>query len=61
MDPRQFKSEKELEYAYITAWGLAQASQEIVDFVAKAIEETKYLTDKEQDKLPADKLREALS
>lgn len=60
VDPRQFKSDKEYAYAMKTAWGFAQAAEEILAFVDKVKEESEMLTKKEKDEIK-DKLREAVS
>lgn len=60
MDPRQFKSKEELDYAYIVAWGAAQGAQQVLDQVQIWISDAEQLTRKEKGELK-DKLREAFS
>lgn len=60
VDPRKFKTARELDHAYAGAWGFAQAVQEILDYVAASIEDAESLTKKEKGETE-DKLRSAMS
>jgi hypothetical protein len=59
VDPRQFKTEQELTYAYSVAWGFAQGAQGILDEVQKWVDDAEQLTAKEQGK-HKDLLRESM-
>ena len=59
VDPRTFKSDEEYAFAMKTAWAMAKASDEIIDFIEKTIEEGIAMSEKEKGK--TDKLRESMS
>ena len=59
VDPRTFKSDDEYAFAMKTAWAMAKASDEIIEFIEKTIEEGIAMSEKEKGKL--DKLRESMS
>ncbi len=59
VDPREFKSDAEYAYAMKTAWAMAKATDEILEFIEKTIEGGIAMTEKEKGK--KDKLREAMS
>ncbi len=48
VDPRKFKNDEEYSFAMKVAWGFAQASQEIIDYVenSKNVIETLNKKDK---------------
>jgi len=58
VDPRSFKDDVEYAYAMKTAWAWAKASEEILAFTEKMVEEAEALTKKEKGLL-IDKLRES--
>lgn len=60
VDPRSFKSDEEYAYAMKTAWAFAQASEEILAFIQKNIEEAEGLTKKESGEI-INKLRESVN
>ncbi|MCK9371324.1 hypothetical protein M0R04_15530 [Candidatus Dojkabacteria bacterium] len=59
VDPRTFKNDKEYSFAMRTAWAMAKASDEIIDFIEKTIEEGIAMGEKQKGKV--DPLREAMS
>lgn len=59
VDPRDSESDAEYAFKMKTAWAMAKASDEILDFVSKTIEEGIAMSEKEKGK--EDKLREAMS
>jgi hypothetical protein len=59
VDPRTFKNDKEYAYAMKTAWAMAKASDEIIEFVEKTISEGIALGEKQKGKV--NKLTEAMS
>jgi hypothetical protein len=59
VDPRTFKDDQEYAYAMKTAWAMAKASDEILEFVEKTISEGVAMSDKQKGK--EDKLRESMS
>ena len=59
VDPRTFKDDKEYAYAMKTAWAMAKASDEIIEFVEKTISEGVAMGEKQKGK--EDKLRESMS
>ena len=59
VDPRTFKSDEEYAFAMKTAWAMAKASDEIIEYVQKIIEEGIAMTEKQKGKV--DKLRESMS
>lgn len=59
VDPRVFKDDQEYAYAMKTAWAMAKASDEIIEFVEKAISEGIAMSEKQKGK--TDKLRESMS
>ena len=60
VDPRKVKSDQDLLYEYKVAWAFARASEEILQFVEKVIDEASHLTKKEKGEI-TDPLREAVS
>ena len=59
VDPRTFKSDEEYAFAMKTAWAMAKASDEIIEYVQKIIEEGIAMTEKQKGKV--DKLRKSMS
>jgi hypothetical protein len=59
VDPRTFKGDEEYAFAMKTAWAMAKASDEIIEYVQKIMEEGIAMTQKEKGKV--DKLRESMS
>ena len=59
VDPREFKDDEEYAFAMKTAWAMAKAADEIIDFVEKTIEEGVAVSEKQKGKV--DKLRESMS
>jgi len=59
VDPREFKSDEEYAYAMKTAWAMAKASDEIIEFVEKTIEEGIAMGEKQKGKV--NKLTESMS
>lgn len=59
VDPRTFKNDEEYSFAMKTAWAMAKASDEIIEFVEKTIEEGIAMSEKEKEKV--DQLRESMS
>lgn len=60
VDPRKFQSESEYVFAQKTAWAYGKAYSDLLDMIDKKVQESEFLTEKEQGKHP-DKLREEMS
>jgi hypothetical protein len=59
VDPRQFKSDQEYNFAQKVAWGYGQAFTDLLDLIDSKVTDSEFLTEKEQGKHP-DKLREEM-
>lgn len=51
VDPRQFKTDADLGYAYRTSWAWAQAAEGILRWMESRVEEAEALTKKEQGEI----------
>lgn len=60
VDPRKFLSDSEYLSAQKTAWAYGQAYSDLLDMIDKKVQESEFLTEKEQGK-HSDKLREEMS
>jgi len=52
LDPREVKDKEEFFYRYAAGWGLAQAAQEILNFIEDKKSEVRLLREKKEGKIP---------